>query len=80
MTRDDWLQALNEANGAEPPDDGALTAREVSQLLGLKKDATRSRLLLLIEQGRATRTRKQIRGVDGRRSFVPAYRLVTPEG
>ena len=76
ITRDDWLSAVKEAREVTIPESDALTMQELASLLGLRRTATRLQLNTLISTGRAVKTTKQVRRLDGRVVVVPAYRLV----
>jgi hypothetical protein len=76
ITRDDWLNALHEAVHAPLPETDALTVVELAEVFGVGREQARRRVNVLIANGRAERTRKQIRRADGGVLSVPAFRLL----
>lgn len=74
ITRDDWMQALTDAEGASDPD--AITVSEFAKMANLNRSSAQRRLALLIERGKATRTTKLVADASGRRQRHTAYALV----
>jgi hypothetical protein len=77
ITREEWLKALQDAEGPiEPADPDVLTVRELQTVFGVGRSATQERIARLMAAGKARATTKQLRASDGRMRIVPAYRLV----
>lgn len=79
ITRDDWLRALDEAGCATVDDQGAMTAQEFAEMIGVDRQAAGRRLRMLEKAGKATRTTKRAKASDGRYYISPAYKLVEPK-
>lgn len=80
ITRDEWLAALAEAQTEAPPNDpSVLSASELCSVLGLGRAATDRAIKRLVDSGRAERTTKTIRMINGGLRIVPAYRLINPQ-
>lgn len=75
INRDEWLAAVREVEGVEI-DQAASSLRELGELFGLKKDATRKRVEAMVAQGRAVQVFKRVPKSGGSSATVPAYRLV----
>ena len=79
ITRDDWLQALEESGVKIVDDRDAVTVLEFAELVGgLSHSGAMRRLRALEEAGRAVKTTKWSSRA-GRRSLSTAFRLVTPK-
>lgn len=81
ITRDDWLNAVHEAQNAPLPESDALTVRELAETIfhcGLS--AAQRRIDQLIAVGRAEQTTKSLRMKNGGVRTAAAYRLVEPGG
>lgn len=76
INRDEWLNAIAEAGiGVTADDQGAITIKEFSELLGIGRPRAEDRMRELMDKGLAVRTTKRILRVDGASYPVPAYRL-----
>lgn len=74
ITRDEWMKALGDA--VMPTDPDAMTVRELSEMCGIGRRAMDERVRVLVEQGKAIRTRKIVRNAVGYTRRVSAYRLI----
>ena len=70
ISRDEWLEALGEA--AEPCDPTAQTLQELQSRYGISRSIAYRKVLLLIEEGKATRTWKLVNGKK-----TAAYKLTS---
>lgn len=78
INRDEWLKALNDAGLHDGTDDqDAVTAAEFGAMFGLPRLTAERRLRALEQAGKATRTRKVTRSVNGRSIPCVAYRLTS---
>ncbi len=78
ITRDDWLAALETAQAMPPEGDpDALTMTELCALFDRGRNTTDLIIKKLVAAGKAERTTKPIRMVNGAWRRAPAYRLVT---
>lgn len=75
INRDEWLEALGEANRPED-DPTALTAQELGKLLKLKSYAAMRRGERLVEEGKATEVTKLVNLTNGSWRRVRAFRLL----
>lgn len=76
ISREEWLKALDDAGIDNRTDDqSALTAAELGAMLGIDRQAVERRMEKLIAHGKATKTQKRAKTVNGRSSFLVAYRL-----
>ena len=75
ITKDDWLNALREADVPHENDQSALTYREYGAMMGVPHFTAARHLDKLEKMGKAVRTRKVGTGSDGRRMSLVAYRL-----
>lgn len=76
-TRDEWLQALEEAGvRASVSDPSAITIQEYAALLHVPIPTARHQLLTLVKAGKAVETRKRQVSSYGRLLDYKAYRLV----
>lgn len=78
ITRDEWLDALDEAHnlvdgGAHDPD--ALTTHQLSLKWNLSERRVREMLRVLRDKGRVTITTQRVIDAAGRSTHVPAYKL-----
>lgn len=74
INRDDWLNALGEAEDTFDPT--AMTREELASLLGIGPTAMKERIRRLLAEGKVTISRKRVTDSTGRRAVVPAYVLV----
>jgi hypothetical protein len=80
INRDEWLQALKEANCYDDADDAdAVTAAEFAVLFDTAVSTAWYRLKRLAAAGRAERTKKWTTDTRGRRVHCAAYRLIAPK-
>jgi predicted ArsR family transcriptional regulator len=75
MTREAWLNAVEEARNAPLPKTDAITMAEFADMLGTTRAGATGRMRRLIAEGLAVQTKKPIRRPDGGVILVPAYTL-----
>jgi hypothetical protein len=78
ISRDEWLQALTEAELPTDNDPDAITTSDFQKMFGLKRTAAITRLRALVEAGKAVRADKVIIDTMGRRQISSAYKLIKP--
>ena len=79
ITREDWLGALREAEGAtvaSPDDLTILTASELRVLWQTRRTTTQNRIDALLEAGMLERTQKRTQAATGEYRTTRAYRLL----
>jgi hypothetical protein len=76
ITRDDWLQALVEAQEPVEDDQDAVTITEFAQMFGLTRPVAAYRLRNMLLKGHVVRTFKRGHDGYGRYKTLAAYRLV----
>lgn len=75
IDRDKWLAALKDAASTPLPASNAVTIREFAEITGFNVCHATRKMRQLVEAGKATATRKNIRRSDGAILSVPAYVL-----
>ena len=79
ISRDEWLQAVDEAKRTTIVEDPSLlTLGQYAALMGVHVNTARRQLAVLVAAGRAERLSRVVRAVDGSMRRVPAFRLVKP--
>jgi hypothetical protein len=79
ITRDDWLAAMEAAQAAPPENDpDVMTLNELRDLLDCSRSTTERLVRQLMDAGKAERTFKSIRQINGTWRRIPAYRLLKP--
>jgi len=74
ISRDEWLKALGDS--VAPPDPDAQTVRELAELFGVGRSNMEEHLRRLVTEGKAIKTVKLTRDVNGFTKRVTAYKLV----
>lgn len=73
----EWRKALADAGLDDECDPEAITASEFASMVGMKRSTAKSRLLALVDAGKATVTKKRFKDASGRSVTCTAYRLVS---
>lgn len=77
INRDAWLQAVKEAAEAPLPETTAMSVQELADQLGICRESMHRKLIALVANGKARKTTKRIRRIDGMAITVTAYDLVS---
>jgi hypothetical protein len=78
ISRDLWLRAVEESGLGVVDDQGAITIAEFAEMFNppIHRSSATRRMRLLVQNGRAVQTKKNISDGTGRIYNQPAYRLV----
>lgn len=78
ISRDLWLKALEDVGESQTNDPDAITITEFADTFGLLRQAAARQLETLTKAGKAIRTRKKAKALNGHMVSHIAYRLVMP--